>query len=53
MTVWRELSKYKLDLVRVQEVRWKSGGTEPAREYTFFYRKRNENNELRTSSFFV
>jgi hypothetical protein len=33
MTVSRELSKYKLDFVGVQEV----GGTEPTGEYTFFY----------------
>jgi hypothetical protein len=25
-----EMSKYKLNLVRVQEVRWYGGGTEPA-----------------------
>jgi hypothetical protein len=31
-TVWRELSKYKLDLVGVQEVRCEGGGTEPAGE---------------------
>jgi hypothetical protein len=37
MRVWRELARYKLDLVGVQEVRWKGGGTEPAGEYTFFY----------------
>jgi exonuclease III len=41
-----EISKYKLDLVRVQEVRWDGGDTEPAGEYTFFYRKGNENHEL-------
>jgi hypothetical protein len=35
MTVSRELSKYKLDLVGVQEVRWEGGGTEPVGEYTF------------------
>jgi hypothetical protein len=46
MTVSREQSKYKLDLVGVQEVRWEGGGTEPAGEYTFFYGKRNENSEL-------
>jgi hypothetical protein len=51
MTVTRELSKYKLDLVGVQEVRWDGGGTEPAGEYTFFYGKRNENHELGTSFF--
>jgi hypothetical protein len=32
-TVSRELARYKLDLVGVQEVRWESGGTEPAGEY--------------------
>jgi exonuclease III len=34
-----ELSMYKLDLVGVQEVRWKGSCTEPAGEYTFFYGK--------------
>jgi hypothetical protein len=28
--VVEEISKYKLDLVGVQEVRWDRGGTEPA-----------------------
>jgi hypothetical protein len=32
-----EISKYKLDLVGVQEVRWGGGGTETAGEYKFFY----------------
>jgi hypothetical protein len=32
MAVSRELSKCKLDLVRVQEVRWESGGSELAGE---------------------
>jgi hypothetical protein len=36
VTVSKELSKYKLDLVGVQEVRWESGGTEPSGEYTIF-----------------
>jgi hypothetical protein len=48
MTVSRELLKYKLDFVEVQEVRWESGGTKPAGEYTFFYGKGNENHELGT-----
>jgi hypothetical protein len=51
MTVVWELSKYKLHLVGVQQVRWDGGGTEPAGEYTFFYGKGNENLELGT--FFV
>jgi hypothetical protein len=46
MTVSRELSKYKLDLVGEQEVRWDCGSTETAAEYTFLYGKGNENNEL-------
>jgi hypothetical protein len=32
-----EISKYKLDLVGVKEIRWGGGGTEPARKYTFFF----------------
>jgi hypothetical protein len=36
MTVSRELSRYRLDLVAVQ-VRWEGSGTLPAGEYTFFY----------------
>jgi hypothetical protein len=41
ITVSRELSKYRLDLVGVQEVRWEGGGIEPAGEYTYFYGKGN------------
>jgi hypothetical protein len=36
MTVSRELSRYRLDLVGVQEVRWEGSGTVPAGEYIFF-----------------
>jgi hypothetical protein len=43
MIVLKELFKYKLDLVVVQEVRWEGGGTEPAGEYTFFCRQGNYN----------
>ena len=35
MTVVRELARYKLDLVGVQEVRWDKGSTARAGNYTF------------------
>jgi hypothetical protein len=34
-----EISKYKLDLVGVQEVRWDEGGTERAGEYIFLWKR--------------
>jgi hypothetical protein len=41
------VSKYKFDLVGVQEVRWEGSDTEPVGEYTFsFMKKGNENQEL-------
>ena len=42
----RELARYKLDLVGVQEVRWVKGGTVRAGDYNFFYGKGNENHQL-------
>jgi hypothetical protein len=36
-TAARKLGKYKL-----QELRWKKGGTERAEDYTFFYGKGND-----------
>jgi hypothetical protein len=44
--VAEEISKYKLDSVGVQEVRWDRGGTEPAGQYTFFYGKGNQNHKF-------
>jgi exonuclease III len=32
----REISRYKLDVVGVQEVRWDKGGTVQAGDYNFF-----------------
>jgi exonuclease III len=51
MAASRELARYKLDLVGVQEVRWESGRTEPAGEYTFFFGRAYENHELGTGSY--
>jgi hypothetical protein len=51
VTVPKEIPKYKLDLVGVQEVRLEGSGKEPAGQYTFFYRKGTENHELGTSLF--
>jgi exonuclease III len=50
-TIARELGKYKLDLVGVQEVRWENGGTERAEEYKFLYGKGNERHQLGTGFF--
>jgi exonuclease III len=47
-TVTRELGKYKIDLVGLQEVRWDKGGTEWAEDYTFFYGAGNEDHQLGT-----
>jgi hypothetical protein len=43
MTVSKELSVCKLDLMGVQEVKWDGGGTEPEGEYTFFYGRGTRN----------
>jgi hypothetical protein len=38
MTVSRELSRYRLDLVGVQEVRWEGSGTIAAGEHIFLWK---------------
>jgi len=42
----RELARYKLDLVGVQEIRWDTGGKVRAGDYNFLYGKGNENHQL-------
>ena len=44
----RELARYKLDVVGVQEARWDKEGAVRAGDYNFFYRKGNENHQLGT-----
>ena len=47
----RELARYKLDVVGVQEVRWDKGGTVGTGDYNIFYGKVNENSQLGTGFF--
>ena len=39
----RELVRYQLDIVGIQEVRWDKGGTVTAGDCDYFYGKGNEN----------
>jgi hypothetical protein len=48
MIAAKEISKYKLFLMGVQEGEWENRGTEPAGKYTFYCGKGNENHELGT-----
>jgi hypothetical protein len=50
-TVARELARYKLDVMGVQQVRWDNGGTLRPGDYIFCYGERNKNRELRTGFF--
>jgi hypothetical protein len=44
-TVAREVARYILDLMGVQDVRWDDAGTEPAGGYIIFYENGNGNHE--------
>ena len=45
-TTARELTRYKLDLVGLQGVRWDKGGTVRAGAYNLFHAKENVNHKL-------
>jgi hypothetical protein len=48
MTVAREFTKYKFDLMGAQRVMWDKGSTLRGGNYIFFYGKGNENHKLVT-----
>jgi hypothetical protein len=52
MAATRELARYKLDLVGVQQVRWNKEDTVKVGDYSFFYGKGKENHQL-GKGFFV
>ena len=45
-TAARELARYKLYLVRVQDVRWDEVGTLRSGDYICFYGRENKNHQL-------
>jgi hypothetical protein len=53
ITIAKELGKYKLDVVEVQEIRWGRDGTELAADFSVFYEveMRVQCNELETGFF--
>jgi exonuclease III len=53
MAAARELARYKLDLVGMQEVKWDKGGTLRAGDYNFLYWKGDENHQLGTGVFYT
>jgi hypothetical protein len=42
MVVAKEISKYRLDLVGVHEVRWDTGATEPTGKYMYISLREGE-----------
>ena len=48
----RELGRYKLGVVGVQEVSWDKGGTVRAGDFEFFYGKGNRSHQWGKVSFF-
>ena len=49
--VARELAKYRLDLVGVQEIRLDGNGISPIGDYMLYYGRGNNNHQLRTGFF--